>query len=109
MLTADLPNASFASDSPSIAEFTLKTGSFTVRTLPVEIGELNETMSLASKRRLHNSEDGSELMFETVNTIPFGAEPQIQRKIKLSDGLICVTTDAGRVLLRFRSGEEASP
>ena len=35
MLTADLPNASLASDSPSIAEFTLKTGSFTVRTLPV--------------------------------------------------------------------------
>ena len=93
MLTADLPNASFASDSPSIAEFTLKTGSFTVRTLPVEIGELSENMSLSSRRRLHTTEDSSELMFETVNTIPFGTEPQIQRKIKISEGLICFTSD----------------
>ena len=93
MLTADLPDAHFASDTPSVADYTLKTGTFTLRTLPVEIGELNETMSLASKRRLHNSEDGSELMFETVNTIPFGAEPEIRRKIKISEGLICCTMD----------------
>ena len=93
MLTADLPDAHFASDTPSVADHTLKTGNFTLRTLPVEIGELSESMSLASRRRLHQSEDGAELMFETVNTIPFGAEPQIQRKTKLSDGLICVTMD----------------
>ena len=93
MLTADLPDAHFASDTPSVADYTLKTGVFTLRTLPVEIGELNETMSLASKRRLHNSEDGSELMFETVNTIPFGAEPEIRRKIRISEGLICCTMD----------------
>ena len=93
MLTADLPDAHFASDTPSVADYTLKTGAFTLRTLPVEIGELNETMSLASKRRLHNSEDGAELMFETVNTIPFGAEPEIRRKIRISEGLICCTMD----------------
>jgi hypothetical protein len=93
MLTADLPDAHFASDTPSVADHTLKTGTFTLRTLPVEIGELNETMSLASKRRLHNSEDGSELMFETVNTIPFGAEPEIRRKIRISEGLICCAMD----------------
>ncbi|MBO4632982.1 MAG: hypothetical protein J5858_13755 [Lentisphaeria bacterium] len=93
MLTADLPHASFASDTPSVDSYTLKTEHFTLRTLPVEIGELSEAMALAAKRRLHNSEDGKELMFETLNTIPFGAEPQIQRKIKISDGLICVTMD----------------
>ena len=93
MLSADLPHGSFASDSPSIADFTLKTEHFTLRTLPVEIGELSENMSLGTKRRLHNSEDGKELMFETVNTIPFGAEPEIRRKIKVSDGLICATMD----------------
>ena len=93
MLTADLPNASFASDSPSIAEFTLKTGSFTIRTLPVEIGELSENMALSSRRRLHTTEDSSELMFETVNTIPFGTEPRVERKVKISEGLICFTMD----------------
>ena len=93
MLTADLPDAHFASDTPTVADHTLKTENFTLRTLPVEIGELNETMSLVSKRRLHNSEDGSELMFETVNTIPFGAEPEIRRKIKISEGLVCCTMD----------------
>ncbi len=93
MLTADLPDAQFASDTPSIDAYTLKTGHFTLRTLPAEIGELSESMSLSSKRRLHNSEDGSELMFETVNTIPFGAEPQIERKIKISAGMICTTMD----------------
>lgn len=93
MLTADLPDARLVSDTPSVDAFTLKTASFTLRTLPVEIGELSESMSLSSKRRLHNSGDGNELTFETVNTIPFGAEPQIQRKIKISAGLICTTMD----------------
>ena len=93
MLTADLPDAKFSSDTPSLDAFTLKTGNFTMRTLPVEVGELSETMALASRRRLHNSDDGSELMFETVNTIPFGAEPEVRRKIKISDGLICTTMD----------------
>ena len=93
MLTADLPDAKFSSDTPSPDALTLKTGNFTMRTLPVEVGELSETMSLASRRRLHNSDDGSELMFETVNTIPFGAEPEVRRKIKISDGLICTTMD----------------
>jgi len=93
MLTADLPDARFASDTPTVDAFTLTAGGFTMRTLPVEIGELSETMSLASRRRLHQSDDGAELTFETVNTIPFGAEPQIQRKLKISDGLIQVTAD----------------
>ena len=93
MLTAELPDAKFTSDTPSVDACTLKTESFVMRTLPVEIGALSETMSLASKRRLHNSENGGELTFETVNSIPFGAEPQIQRKIKISGGLVCCTMD----------------
>ncbi len=93
MLTADLPDARLTTDTPSVDALTLKADDFTFRTLPVEIGELSETMSLASKRRLHESADGAELMFETVNTVPFGAEPEIHRKVKISQGLAAVTQD----------------
>ena len=93
MLTADLPDARLTTDTPSVDALTLKAGDFTFRTLPAEIGELSETMSLGSKRRLHESADGAELMFETVNTIPFGAEPEIHRKVKISEGLVTVTQD----------------
>ena len=93
MLTADLPDARLTTDTPSVDALTLKAGDFTFRTLPAEIGELSETMSLGSKRRLHESADGTELMFETVNTIPFGAEPEIHRKVKISEGLVTVTQD----------------
>ncbi|MBQ9338041.1 MAG: hypothetical protein IJS14_12175 [Lentisphaeria bacterium] len=93
MLTADLPDARLTTDTPSVDAMTLKAGDFTFRTLPAEIGELSETMALASKRRLHESADGAELMFETVNTIPFGAEPEVHRKVKISEGLVAVTQD----------------
>lgn len=93
MISAELPDAYLSSDTPTVDAFTLKAGAFQLTTLPVEIGELSETMSLSSKRRLHNSENGGELTLEADNTIPFGAEPQIRRKIRVADGLICVTMD----------------
>ena len=100
MLTADLPDARLTTDTPSVDALTLKAGDFTFRTLPAEIGELSETMSLGSKRRLHESADGTELMFETVNTIPFGAEPEIRRKIRAAAKSGIADFTAGN----FRSG-----
>ncbi len=93
MITAECPDAFLSSDTPSVDSVTLKARSFTLTTLPVEIGELSEESALSGKRRLHHSENGSELTLELTNTIPFGAEPEIARKIHFSKGVMSVSMD----------------
>ncbi|OQA83493.1 MAG: hypothetical protein BWY31_02877 [Lentisphaerae bacterium ADurb.Bin242] len=93
MITAECPDAFLSSDTPSVETVTLKARSFTLTTLPVEVGELSEAVALSGKRRLHHSEDGSELTLELSNTIPFGAEPEVCRRIHVSNGLMSVSMD----------------
>lgn len=93
MIAARLAGAALAFDTPGVAAFTLTAGEFTATTLPVEIGELSEAMALSAKRRLHHAGDGGELTVETGNFIPFGAEPEIRRNVRLSEGLLRVTMD----------------
>ncbi len=83
-----------ATDAPGVDAFTLRIGKdFTLSTLPVRIGELSESMALPAKRRPHTSEDGSEVLIEQENAIPFGSEPAVKRKIRLSGQLLSVTMD----------------
>ena len=85
---------SVTTDTPSVDAFTLKTGKdFTLSTLPVRLGELSESMALKAKRRPHVSEAGDEILIEQENAIPFGSEPVIRRKIRLSEHLLNVTMD----------------
>ena len=81
-------------DTPSVDAFTLKIGKdFTLSTLPVRLGELSESMALKAKRRPHTSDDGGEVLIEQENAIPFGSEPVIRRKVRLSEHLLNVTMD----------------
>ena len=81
-------------DTPSVDAFTLKIGKdFTLSTLPVRLGELSEAMALKAKRRPHTSDDGGEVLIEQENAIPFGSEPVIRRKVRLSEHLLNVTMD----------------
>ena len=93
MITAECSDGFLSSDTPTVDALTLKAGSFTLITLPVAIGELSESSALSTKRRLHHSEDGSELTLDLENQIPFGSEPKVVRKIRFSEGLACVTMD----------------
>ena len=93
-VACECPALRIVTDTPGVDAFTLRIGKdFTLSTLPVKIGELSETMALAAKRRPHTSEDGSEILIEQENAIPFGSEPVVKRKIRLSEQLLSVTMD----------------
>lgn len=93
-VACESPALRIVTDTPGVDAFTLRIGKdFTLSTLPVKIGELSETMALEAKRRPHTSEDGSEILIEQENAIPFGSEPAVKRKIRLSEELLSVTMD----------------
>ena len=81
-------------DAPKPGLFTLRpdrTMTFVSRFAVID--NLEESSALSDRRRVHHSNDGLEAQFDAQSTIPFGAEPGISRKFKLSDGLLAVTTD----------------
>lgn len=92
-LTLEFPSGFVKSDMPDPGSIHLQSSSFTLRFLPVQIGELSESMALSVKRRMHYAEDNTEATMELENTIPFGAEPQIKRKLRITDGLASMTMD----------------
>ena len=92
-LALELPSGFVKSDMPDPGSLHLQSSSFTLRFLPVQIGDLSESMALSVKRRMHYAEDNSEGTMEMENTIPFGAEPQIKRKLRVTDGLASMTMD----------------
>ena len=92
-LTLEFPSGFVRSDTPDPGSILLQSSSFTLRFLPVQIGELSESMALSVKRRMHYAEDNTEASMELENTIPFGAEPQIKRKLRITDGLASMTMD----------------
>lgn len=54
---------------------------------------LEESTALHGRRKVHLANDGEEAQLETGCTIPFGAEPSVNRKFRLMDGFLSVTTD----------------
>lgn len=57
------------------------------------INELSEQSALPSHIRPHVSEDERELTFDLKAVIPFGSEPSVVRKYKLTDNILRITTD----------------
>lgn len=81
-------------DAPKPGLFTLRPDrSLTFVSRFAVIDNLEEGSALHERRKVHHSNDGREAQFESSCRIPFGAEPGIARKFKLSDGLLSVTTD----------------
>lgn len=81
-------------DLPSPGLFTFKLGKnleFVSRYAVLD--GLEEATALHGRRKVHLSNDEEEAQLETVCTIPFGAEPSINRKFRLMEGFLSVTTD----------------
>ncbi|MBQ9771941.1 MAG: hypothetical protein IJW23_08985 [Lentisphaeria bacterium] len=57
------------------------------------INELSEQSALPSRLRPHVSEDGKEFSFDSKTVIPFGSEPSVARKYKMTDHVMHLTTD----------------
>ena len=81
-------------DAPKPGLFTLRPDrALTFVSRFAVIDKLEEASALHDRRKVHHANDGLEAQFESSCTIPFGAEPGIARKFKLSEGLLSVTTD----------------
>lgn len=65
------------------------------------INELSEQSALPSRLRPHVSEDGKEFSFESKTVIPFGSEPSVVRKYKITDHVMHLTTD---LVMRINPG-----
>lgn len=81
-------------DQPSTGLFTFRLGKnleFVSRY--AELDGLEESTALHGRRKVHLANDEEESQLETTCTIPFGAEPSINRKFRLMDGFLSVTTD----------------
>ena len=57
------------------------------------INGLSEQMALPSRLRPHVSEDEKEYTFDSKTVIPFGSEPSVIRKYKLTENILHLTTD----------------
>ncbi len=80
--------------TPENGVLTLEAGSsLSVKSIPATLGEYSEQMALPGIRRPHASIDGLEASIDIPDTIPFGDEPSINRKIKVSSGLMTIVTD----------------
>lgn len=81
-------------DHPTPGMFTFRSGkNLEIVLHGAKLDDLEESTALPGRRKLHLSEDGCESSLETACTIPFGAEPSINRKFRLLDGVLSVTTD----------------
>lgn len=81
-------------DGPKPGLFSLRPdGALTVVSRYAVIDNLQESSALSSSRKVHHSNDGLEARFESSCWIPFGADPGISRKFKLSEGFLAVTMD----------------
>ena len=65
------------------------------------INDLSEQSALPSRLRPHVSEDGKEFSFDSKTVIPFGSEPSVVRKYKMTDRVIHLTTD---LVMRINPG-----
>ena len=57
------------------------------------INGLSEQSALPSRLRPHISEDEKEFSFDSKTVIPFGAEPSVLRKYKMTERILHLTTD----------------
>lgn len=57
------------------------------------INDLSEQNALPSRLRPHISEDEKEFSFDSKTVIPFGSEPSVVRKYKMTDRIMHLTTD----------------
>ncbi|MBR2441001.1 MAG: hypothetical protein IKB25_12445 [Lentisphaeria bacterium] len=57
------------------------------------INDLSEQSALPSRLRPHVSEDEKEFSFDSKTVIPFGSEPSVVRKYKMTDRVMHLTTD----------------
>ena len=67
------------------------------------INELLEQSALPSRLRPHISEDGKEFSFDSKAVIPFGSEPSVIRKYRLTENVLQITTD---IVMRTSPGME---
>lgn len=85
---------SFHMDAPEPNRFTMTFGkTLVVESLAAQPGEFAETLALPDRRRPHVHADGDEISIEAYSTIPFGEQPAIQRKFRLDDHQLSVTSD----------------
>lgn len=85
---------SVTTDADGAEDVTLDVaGEIRAKTLPVRIGDLPESSALRGKRRPHLSENGKECILELQNSIPFGEEPEVLRKIRMEGRTLSCTLD----------------
>lgn len=65
------------------------------------INGLSEQSALPSRLRPHVSEDEKEFSFDSKTVIPFGAEPSVLRKYKITERIMHLTTD---LVMRINPG-----
>ncbi|MBR2365123.1 MAG: hypothetical protein IKA79_07965 [Lentisphaeria bacterium] len=93
-LRCGIGSVNASTDTDGVEDVTLDiAGEIFAKTLPVKIGDLPESSALRGKRRPHMAENGKECTLELENSIPFGEEPSIARKIRMEEGLMACTLD----------------
>ena len=83
----------FTPDIPVTGSFQFQYGAFTVSGLDAVPGDYPLSMGVAGLRRPHASADGEECSLEMTDSVPFGAEPEVQKRFEFSDGRMAVRTD----------------
>lgn len=83
----------FTPDIPVTGSFQFQYGTFTVNGLDAVPGDYPLSMGVAGLRRPHASADGEECSLEMTDSVPFGAEPEVQKRFEFSDGRMAVRTD----------------
>ena len=93
-LLCSIGNIRVMTDVSGVEDVTLDVaGEISAKTLPVKIGDLPESSALRGKRRPHMAENGKECTLELENSIPFGEEPVVARKIRVEEKLLSCTLD----------------
>ena len=83
----------FTPDIPVTGSFQFEYGKFTVCGLDAVPGDYPLSMGVAGLRRPHASADGEECSLEMTDSVPFGAEPEVQKRFEFMNGRVSVRTD----------------
>ncbi len=89
--------ASFRMDSPVYGQFELalngrENGAVRVHSLFASFGDFSESLALRERRKTHVAENGCEVALDSVNPVPFGTEPKVERTFRFNGKSLHVQT-----------------
>ncbi len=89
--------AAFRMDTPEYGQFELAAADgITVRSIYASFGDgITEALALRERRKPHVAETGLEVSLDSVNPIPFGTEPKVERTFRFNGESLHVQTTFG--------------